>query len=351
MEPLWLTELAAAAVRAPSADNSQPWVLQWNGSVLDLTFRQRGIKQSVFAAGSHATLLSVGAVMEHLRVALVANGMQPDWRWPSDPAVGLPYVSLPIASTSTTFVRPDALFQRHTNRGPYHSTPLPNDIAYELQKFQDNRTRVVLVVEGSKKAALVRLARYCSEARFCSQPLHEWLIGSLRFTPEAVERGDGLDVDALCLPPGARQFLRFTSDWRRLAFLNRLGVYKLLALSEVALLAAGPALLCVIGRTDARSILDAGILLSRAWTYLNGRGIAVHPYYVVPDQINRAHDGSIAHGFEAKIAAVETELRPLLALQAGESLHMMLRLGYAKTTPVYSRRLPLDSVLINHTAT
>ncbi|HTE14832.1 MAG TPA: hypothetical protein VK642_07120, partial [Burkholderiales bacterium] len=154
-------------------------------------------------------------------------------------------------------------------------------------------------------------------------------------------------VDALCLPPGGKRFLRFTSDWRRLAALNRLGAYKLLALSEVALLSAAPALLCVIGRADARNVIDAGHLMSRIWTDLNVKGIAVHPYYVVTDQINRLHDGTIAKGFEARITAVESELRQLLGLQPDQVLHMILRVGYGKITPVRSRRLAVESVLVN----
>lgn len=345
MDADWVRELVSIALRAPSADNSQPWTLRWDGRELAIGFAQRAESQGAFEASSHATLLSVGAVLEHLQSALGANGVIVNLRWPANPALGDPYVWVGFVHSPEKFVATPALLQRHTNRGQFKRTPLPDEIIGEFGQRQDSGNRVMLLADRAQRFMLVRLVRLCSEARFCNQSLHEWLIGSLRFTPEAVARGDGLDVEALSLPPGGKQFLRFTSDWRRLAALNRLGAYKLLALSEVALLAAAPALLCVIGRADTRSVIDAGQFLSRTWTELNVKGIAVHPYYVVADQINRLHDGTIAAGFEAKISAVEKELRLLLGLLPDEMLHIILRVGYGKTTPVRSRRLPLDSIL------
>ena len=345
MDANWVHDLAAVAVRAPSADNSQPWELQWNGNALDIVYAQRNKTHSVFTENSHATLLSVGAVVEHVQSALAANAMPATWQWPANPALGRPYVSLPLKEASAKFIAPPGPLQRHTNRGPFHRTPIPDDVVRDFSLRQENDNRMALLVDRPQKANLVRLVQLCSEARFCNQRLHEWLISSLRFTPDEVARGDGLDVDALCLPPGGKQFLRFTSDWRRLAALNRLGAYKLLALSEVALLSAAPGLLCVIGRADTRSVIDAGIFLSRAWTDLNMKGIAVHPYYVVSDQINRLQDGTIAMGFQEKITVVETQLRQLLALQPGEILHMILRVGYRKAMPVRSKRLALESIL------
>lgn len=350
MDANWLREFASIAGRAPSADNSQPWVLHWNGRELEVRFAQRDKSQSVFEAGSHATLLSVGAVLENLQATLTANGTRVDLQWPANPALGEPYVSVSIAHASEKFVAPECPLQRHTNRGPFRRTLLPDAIVREFGQLQEGANRVA-VLTGAQKSKLARLVRLCSEARFCNQRLHEWLIGSLRFTSDEVAQGDGLDVEALCLPPGGKQFLRFTSDWRRLAALNRLGAYKLLALSEVALLSAAPALLCVIGRADTRNAIDAGRFMSHTWADLNMKGISVHPYYVVADQINRLHDGTIARGFEAQLKTVEAELRQLLALAPNETLHMILRIGYPKViTPVRSRRLPLDAILVDSTS-
>jgi hypothetical protein len=340
-------ELAAIAALAPSADNSQPWSLRWNGHELAIAFALRHKTYNVFGADSHATLLSVGAVTEILQATLIANAMPCDWQWSANPTAGQPYASVILNAGLVRFAAPAGPLQRHTNRLAFRRDPLPSGVAGELNRYRENSNRAMLLLDRGQKSELIRLVRLCSEARFCNQQLHEWLIGSLRFTPEEIARGDGLDVHTLGLPPGGRQFLRLISDWRRLNAFNRLGAYKLLAFSEIGLLAAAPALLCVVGRTDARSVIDAGRLLTRIWTALNLQGIAVHPYYVVTDQINRLRKGTLAAGFESKIAEVDERMNRLLKLQLGETLHIILRIGYPKAQPVRSKRLPLGAVFLD----
>ncbi len=347
IDPNWVRKLAAVAALAPSADNSQPWTLRWNGSELAIAFELRHQTHRVFGADSHATLISVGALTDHLQAALARNAMPVNWQWPSDPALGRPYVSVALHDAPANFASPEGALRRHTNRSIYRRDPLPSDVVRELDGYREGSNRAVLVVDRPQKSGLIRLVRLSSEGRFCNQQLHEWLIGSLRFTPEEVARGDGLDVRTLGLPPGGKQFLRLISDWRRLAVLNRLGAYKLLALSDFAALTAAPALVCVVGAADARNVIDAGRLMTRLWTDLNLKGLAVHPYYVVTDQINRLRAGTLAPGFEPKIAAVDEEMHRLLQLQSGETLHMILRVGYPNAEPLRSKRLPLEAVFVD----
>ena len=87
--------------------------------------------------------------------------------------------------------------------------------------------------------------------------------------------------------------------------------------------------------------------MTRLWTNLNLQGIAVHPYYVVTDQINRLREGTVAAGFESQIAGVNEHMCRLLELQPAETLHMILRVGYPKAQPLRSRRLPLEAVFID----
>ncbi len=70
----------------------------------------------------------------------------------------------------------------------------------------------------------------------------------------------------------------------------------------------------------------------------------MHPYYVVSDQINRLHDGTLAAGFESSIGEAERDMRALLGLNPEQVLHMVLRIGYPKAQAVRSRRLPLATV-------
>jgi hypothetical protein len=343
-------KLAAIAALAPSADNCQPWVLRWNGSALAIEYAPRQPELQVFGAGSHATLLAIGALVANLESAIATNGMSATWEWSARPEDGSPYAVVTLRGAPAHFTAPEGPMRRHTNRETYRRDPLPPEVARAVDGRRTNDNRVTLLTDRRSRSTVTRLVRIASEARFCNRELHRWLIGSLRHTPEAVARGDGLDVRTLGLPAGGAQLLRFIGDWPRLNALNRFGVYKLLALSEIGPFGAAPGLLCVAGRSEPRSIIDAGSLLARVWTDLNLLGIAVQPYYVVTDQIGRLRDGALPPGFAPRIAEVEHEVGRLLQLQPGERLHMILRVGRPRSEPMRSRRLPLDAVFVNATA-
>lgn len=337
MPQTFIAELAGVAALAPSADNAQPWHLTWNGKTLAISYAERHAASNVFSARSHATLLGIGAVAENLDMALGANGLRGKWEWSLGESQ--PYGAVAIDGMPAAFSAPDGPQRRHTNRLPFGRQALPAQLVERLGACREGANRVAFVQEAAARAALVRLVRISSEARFCNHDLHQWLFGSLRHTPAEVARGDGLDMDSLGLPPGGRSMLGFISDWGRMRTLNRFGAYKLLARSEVGLISAAPALLCVTGPADSASTIDAGRLLTRVWTELNLAGIAVQPYYVVTDQVNRLHAGTLAAGFDTQIGTVERELQSLLGLAPGETLHMILRIGYPKAAPVRSRRL------------
>lgn len=346
MTPTFITHVAETGALAPSADNCQSWRMTWNGQALELAYEQRHAETNVFSADSHATLMGIGAVAENVQAALAANGVDGQWRW-SDAAQ--PYGAIEIGALPAAFTAPDGPARRHTNRLAYRSTALPAELAGQLSQHREGASRVTLLTARQPRAELIRAVRTSSEARFCDRALHAWLFGSLRHTPDEVATGDGLDMNTLGLPPGGRGMMGLMSDWGRMSALNRLGAYKLLARTEVGLISAAPALLCISGAGDRRGVIDAGRLLVRVWSELNLAGIAAQPYYVVTDQINRLHSGNLAEGFDAKISAVEQEVQRLLGLGKGEMLHMILRVGYPKAAPVRSRRLPLAAVFTDST--
>lgn len=339
-----IQELASIASHAASADNSQPYRLHWNGRQLALNYAERHPEYNVFGPASHATLLSAGGVLEYLQQTLEASGMAPQWQWGSGD--GEPYASVDLPHLPAQLNVPPALLQRHTNRAPFKSTALPADLLQQLGAMHEGAQQIYLVQQPAQRKSLIKQMRLCAEARFCTRELHEWLQGSLRRTPAEVAQGDGLDVACLALPPGGRQMLDFIAPWPRMARLNALGAYKLLALSELGPLNSAPALLCLAGPDGVRHGLDAGRLLARAWCWLNAQGIAVHPYYVVTDQVSRLQAGSVAPGFEAQVKRAAAAVQDLLQLPQGARLHMILRLGYPSRAVPRSRRLPPEQLLV-----
>lgn len=235
------------------------------------------------------------------------------------------------------------LYRRHTNRWPYGSKPISSDILDGLESFSQGSCRVLIVNDRAKIKQIARWVHTASEARFQSPDLHELFARSLRFTAEEASQGDGLDVRTLPLPPGGKAFLRLMKDWNRMRLLNRFHCYRIFAASEAGAISNSTNLLIIAGPDGWDNALDAGMLMERTWIYLNSREIAVQPYYVITDQLQRLAQSRIDSRLRSSIDALATDVEAFLG-SSHDTVHMLLRTGYARSQPLRSFRLPLERI-------
>lgn len=335
--------LLEAARWAPSADNSQPWRLRWSESALTIGYDTARVAGTTFAANDPATLLSMGAVLENLLQAAEAVGFTVQLSRSSPPG----YVTLNLLGSTPSRDGPadHPLFLRHTNRLSFRKDPLPVPLRDEVRRLSEAEAEIALVDNQQSIAGVARLVRSASEIRFRTREITEWLARSLRFTPRDAESGDGLDIATLNLPPGGTGLLRVISNWKRMEALNRWGAYRLLAAIEANVIGNASALVAVTGAGGPGGAIDAGRLMERTWILLNQRGLAVHPYYVISDQLFRRERKALPPGLErdGDILAKETESALRLSL-SGRKLYMLLRVGYPRRAPARSKRLPLSAI-------
>ena len=338
--------LLEAARWAASADNMQPWRFDWDGATLRLMFSPRADSEGSFGIDSPATLLAFGGVIENLTRMAESTGCQlyDAAVFPRDdnPACVFRCRVDATAPLTTADCRGHPLFQRHTNRLPYADRALPDDAPATMAALAEGDARCRLIVDPAAVRRWAGLVRTGSELRFQNRLAHTALDASLRMTEPEAARGDGLDVATFFLPPGGKAMLSYTRSWAHMSMLNRVGLYKMFAAIEADLVRKAPGLLLVTGASGRRGALDAGRLLLRAWTGLNRQGLAVQPYYVVPDQIFRLDDGTVPEASRGAARALEQACKNELA--TGETLYMLLRVGYPKKPAVRSRRLPLGEV-------
>lgn len=344
----WVRLLVRCGCQAPSADNSQPWRFAWDGRRLTLRLdSERG--ESGLGADHLATLLAMGAVVENVAQAAAAMGIPGEaLKLFSPGSNGGSFLAIEWNGPTNGSVDDSRLplLRRHTNRGPFETTPLDPALLDRIATMTESNTRTMVINSLDGKRHLAKLLRDASEVRFQTEELHRWLGASLRFTPAEVARGDGLDVATLLLPPGASSLLRFSLDWRRMAMLNRFGAYKLFAALEAAMLSKSAALVAVVGSVrDPADALAAGRLLERAWIVLNDAGLAVHPYYGLSDQLYRLRAGRVDQALHSAVTAVARDVAVLIG-SSHETIFMLLRTGRPTVEiPPLSRRLPVENVL------
>lgn len=344
-----ILQLVNAGHQAPSADNSQPWHFHWNGEQLSLRYDYARVAGRTFPPDNQATLLAMGAAVENIVNTAQQLDMKTDIRWwPEGETNNAYYADLGFKPSSVTPVLERTKQYpsvRHTNRFPYKNTPLPRDVLDTLGELSEGSARLIAINEPMQIRQMGKLVKSASEIRFQTKEVHEWLIASLRFSEESVKEADGLDLKTLALPPGGSYLLKFIGDWNRMKMLNRLGAYKFMATVDAAPVSGAPALLAVIAPPSAAGALDAGRLLNRSWSYLNGQHIAAHPYYVISDQLARLSTGTVPGKLVGEATTLANNCKSALGLSGEESLHMLLRVGYPKKqAPPYSLRLPVEKV-------
>lgn len=347
LSPNVLNLILKAAHQTPSADNSQPWRLEWQAPTLTVIYDTTRVCGKTFPADNPATLLTMGAMLENINQASISAACLATWEISDSLDVSTPVYFKAIfeqsnEKTDITINDSLALFKRHTNRFLYQSKTLPEALINALNNHTVNSARAVTINHPSTISQIADLVRQASEIRFQTQETHEWLAKSLRFDSTAAY--DGLDVHTLDLPPGGTAFLRLISAWPRMKLLNFLGAYKVLSLIDSRPIKNAPTLVAIIAPSGFRDILAAGQLMNRIWIELNAQGFAVQPYYVIADQLHRRQEGVIPPGLEKQGTRIFNEAQQLFQLAEGETLQMLLRIGYPTMTPTLSKRLPLSFV-------
>ena len=192
------------AVMAPSADNSQPWRFDIGKESIRCRYSHAGAAEDIFGELGHASILSAGALQETIDHLLGLIDMQPSTAELSDSwriDFEVPIKQLPICDALR------AVEERHTNRFPYKA--VPDSTVDDFLGWSLDGVRVNVIRDRAQISEMGRAVRLCSEARFNSKLLHEWLFSSLRWSKDEVMAGDGLDLNCVDLPPGGRAFMHF----------------------------------------------------------------------------------------------------------------------------------------------
>jgi hypothetical protein len=128
-------ECVHAATQAPSIHNTQPWRFEAHGRDIDV-YADRSRQLSVLDPSGRQLLMSIGAAVFNLRLALFAQGRIPVQRLLPDPQ--RPDLVARVSAGPTTVpgrtaqVLAAAIPRRHTNRFPFHPAAIPWPVLDDL---------------------------------------------------------------------------------------------------------------------------------------------------------------------------------------------------------------------------
>jgi nitroreductase len=185
-----------AAVAAPSIHNSQPWRFRIAGEVVDV-LADRSRQLAAVDPHGRELLISVGAAVFNLRVAVFAAGRVPTTRML--PAATEPDLAArvtpgpPVEVSGTVRALADAIPLRRTTRRPFADRPLPADVAAGLATAALAEGATLVVADRQVRDAVLDLVRVAEMARRRDPgywtELQQWTAGD-------PARDDGVPVHA-----------------------------------------------------------------------------------------------------------------------------------------------------------
>jgi len=341
--------LVEAAIRAPSGDNCQPWHFRFDGDQVQIDILPDRAK-SFFDFRQRGTFLSVGAVVENLRVQAACMGLGVTVSYPggeSPPGVTAARVSLHRATPADErcHARLAALHGRTVNRRPF----LPIRIAPEKQRawIADpiEGTEVAIIEDRREIARWARLTYVADRIRWTHPTIHGELFAEILFSrAEAEDKRAGLEIDRLGAGPVAARIMRFLEPWDRMTRLCRYGVDGALANQTRALaFCAGALVLVTIDSDEPAQWIRAGEQVQRLWITAHQQGLCVQPLPVALYLDQRFQEEGTANfrpGHGPLLAEMRSGLAGLLGNRVGA---MLYRVGYGWRMSHPAVRLPAES--------
>ena len=158
----------ALACRAPSLHNSQPWRWVADGAVLQLFADTTRIGRSTDSTGREV-IISCGAVLDHLRVAMTAAGWHANVdRFPNPNDRGhLASVDFTAVEfvTDAQRARAEAIRRRRTDRLAFTAPPQWDTFEPVLRDTVDSSVAVLDVVPDDLRPQLAEVSRLSEELR------------------------------------------------------------------------------------------------------------------------------------------------------------------------------------------
>jgi hypothetical protein len=192
-----LRECLVAACAAPSIHNTQPWLFRPRGDVVDVLVDRRRQLATLDPDGREM-LVSVGAAVFNLRVAIRAHGHETEMRLMPDPGepdlAASVTVERAVAPTAGALALAEAIARRHTNRRPFADRPVPYGTMEELTAAAAAEGAALIAVDPALRDGVLSLTR-TAENRMLTDPRYRAELAAWT-TPGGVGRRDGVPREA-----------------------------------------------------------------------------------------------------------------------------------------------------------
>lgn len=333
--------IAAAAARAPSGGNAQPWHIATARDGLSIEIAPE--HTSTMDVAFRGSAVAIGAAVFNARVAAAAHGKHVRVRYTEDGSAPL-RATLSLDADSPG---PDqelapwysAMLKRETNRHRGAAAPISDATLTTLQTMAERHGgRLRLLTDRSDIDSAGAILAATDRIRYLTPRLHADMASELRWPGEPLD--SGIDVATLELDPGALltldilrrpEVMATLADWDGGAALGADTRDRLRSSAALAVV--------TVTGTDLVDYARGGAAAEAVWVAAQDCGLAVQPmspvflYAHTCDELRTLSDE-----FARPLHDLRSDLRSLAGVGSDESTVLLLRLTVAPPATVRSRR-------------
>lgn len=340
---------------APSGDNTQPWrfEIQDPRHVVIHGFDTRD--HCVYDLQGHASQISLGALLETLRIAASNEGLSVSTRRRNELPDTRPTFDATLLPDSSVAMDPlyPYIRARSTQRRPLSTRPLTRHERATLQAAVKPHYHLVWLDQPQQKRAMAKLVFDNAGIRLTIPEAYEVHRNVIEWRSRY--SADRIPDQAVGLDPLTTRLMEWTlQKWERVTFLNRYLAGTLMPRIQLDLI---PALRCaghfvLVANKPPVTVddyVDAGRTLQRFWLTATKLGLRVQPEMtplIFADYVRK----DIRFTQDDKAWSRAQRVAQQLTTQLGEEIStravFMGRIGAGPAPQARSTRLPLDRLII-----
>jgi hypothetical protein len=337
--------MAAAASRAPSGGNMQPWSIHTTSDEVRISIDPS--YTSMMDVGLRGSALAVGAAVFNARVAAAAHHAVGPVDWLADekhPALTA-VVRLGNGRDADLEHLYQPMLERETNRRPGVRQVIGSDVDASLAAAAAREgARLRLLTAPVELDDIAEIFAVADRIRYLTPALHREMFGELRWPGD--EPADcGIDVESLGLDAGDLAVLDILRRPDVMAHLTEWNAGIALGdkVREQISTASAIGVVTVRGST----LLDfarGGAAVEAVWIAAQQHRLAVQPispvflHAITDDELQ-----SMSPRFAPELRSLRRRLRQLCATESDESLGLLLKFSHAGPASVRSRRRLTES--------
>ena len=333
--------IAAAAARAPSGGNAQPWQITVSQNTVEIQLVPANT--SAVDVKLRSSAAAVGAALFNARVAAAKHHVLGPARFleGADPSTPLrAELRLADGTDPELAALHDAMLARETNRHLGSRQPVAAEIVAELQSVAEREgARLRLLTEPDDVEAAAGILAAADRVRYLTPRLHAELVEEIRW-PGDPSPDTGLDIRTLGLDPEDLAVLGILQRPDVMAHLARwqggsaLGDYT----RDRVCASSALGVVTVSGQTLA-DYARGGSAAEAVWIAAQQRGLAVHPVSPLFLNVRSADElTELSEPFASHLSELQQAFYGLTDQQSDYAQVMVLRFAYAPPTAHRSRR-------------